>query len=110
MGEKCPICHVQVRPTDYFCYNCGRNLRTRPLLQSPEKVIILIVTTLLLPPFGIVLGIRYLREPDTGSKIAGILAILVTVILLSVLTIYTIDLMNTVNDQVNSQLQNLQGY
>ncbi len=101
----CPICHQSVRPIDYFCSNCGKNLRPRPLSTSFSSQISLYVKTLLLPPLGIVWGFRYLRQPDAKSKIVGLITIVITVIEIVFLVKFTINLINIVNQQVSQQAQ-----
>src|ERR1700690_2123516 len=58
----CPMCHIQVRLTDYFCYNCGKNLHPKPLSTSIEIQILYYVGSLVLPPMGFIWGFRYIRE------------------------------------------------
>jgi hypothetical protein len=99
----CPACHQPVRPTDYFCYNCGKNLRPRPLSTSLVSQIILYIKTLLLPPFGIIWGFRYIRQPGAASKIVGIITIAITIVEIVFLIQFTINLINTVNQQIYQQ-------
>jgi hypothetical protein len=99
----CPTCHQPVRLTDYFCSNCGKNLRPRPLSTSFLSQIGLYLKTLLLPPLGIVWGIRYLRQPDTKSKIVGLITIVITIIEIVFLVIFTVNLVNTVSKQIYQQ-------
>lgn len=106
----CPGCHVQVRPTDYFCFNCGKNLHPQPLSTSASAQISLYLKSALLPPMGIIWGIRYLQQKDQPSKTVGIIAMVLTVVILILAIQASISLMNTVNKSVNSQLQNMQGY
>jgi len=58
---------------------------------------------------GIIWGFKYLREKSIASKLVGITAMVVTVIELVLVVKFTIDAVNMINAQVNSQLQNLQG-
>lgn len=106
----CPSCHLQVRNTDYFCFNCGKNLHPKPPSTSISSQTSLYIGSLLLPPMGIIWGLRYLRQPDRESKIVGVIAIILTIVILVLLTQFTVNLINTVNEQVNSQLQSLQGF
>lgn len=106
----CPVCHVNIRPTDYFCYNCGKNLQSKPTSLSLAKMILYIVGSMVLPPMGIIWGIRFLQKGNSNTKKYGILLILLTLAELILITKYTIDLTKTINDQVNFQLQNIQGF
>ncbi|MCX6704606.1 MAG: hypothetical protein NTZ07_04160, partial [Candidatus Woesebacteria bacterium] len=101
----CPTCHQPVKLTDYFCSNCGKNLRPRPLSTSLVSQISLYIKTLLLPPLGFIWGYRYLRQSGTGSKIVGLITIVITVIEVILLIKFTVNLVNTVNQHVYQQIQ-----
>jgi hypothetical protein len=102
---SCPTCHQPVRPTDYFCPNCGKNLRPAPLSTSLSGQISLYLKTLLLPPLGLVWGFRYLRQSDTKSKIVGLVTIIITTIEVIWLIQFTINTVNTFTEQLNQQTQ-----
>lgn len=59
---------------------------------------------------GLFWGIRYLREQDGKSKIVGIVTITLTVLVLIIVTGYTVKLINNVNNQVGKQLQGIEGF
>ena len=105
----CPFCHVEVRSTDYFCFNCGKNLKPKPPSTSLTQQIIVYLEGFFLPPYGIIIGIRYLRQKDNTSKIIGIISIILTILSILIFIKVTRDLMNTVDTQVNNQLQQM-GY
>ena len=102
---KCPICHVEVKPSDYFCFNCGRNLKPKPPSTSLTRQISIYMESIFLPPYGLIIGFRYLRQNDRASKIVGIAAIILTILSIIIFTKLTLDLINTVNTQVNSKLE-----
>lgn len=104
MEPKCLKCHVTVRPTDYFCYNCGSNLKAVPPSVSLIDQIVLYTKSILIPPFGILWGIKYLRQDSGKSKIVGIVAIFLTLTSFIICLILFKDLVNNVNNQVNKQL------
>jgi len=106
----CPTCHIEVRSTDYFCYNCGRNLKPKPPSTSITRQIIIYLESFFIPPYGIVIGIHYLRQNDIKSKIVGVIAIILTVISLVLVIKLTNDLIKQVNEGVNSQLDQMQGF
>jgi hypothetical protein len=106
---SCPSCHIVVRPTDYFCFNCGKNLRPAQPSLSTGTIITLILGSIVLPPMGIIWAIKYLKWPDTNSKIFAVFLIILTIIELIILTQMSIIFINKINDQVNSQMQNIQG-
>lgn len=106
----CPRCHVQVRATDFFCYNCGQDLKPKPPRTDVQTLAILFIKEILLPPLGLVWGLRYLRQKDTKSKLVGILSIVLTVVVIVVAIQLVLDAVNSFNQQLNSQLQNLSGF
>ncbi len=106
----CPGCHVAVRPTDYFCFNCGKNLRAAPPGTTPADQIKLYLGSVFLAPMGIFWGLRYLRVDNGRSKIVGIIAMALSVVTLILVTRYTVNLVNTLNTQVEKQLQGIEGF
>ena len=104
----CPNCHQSIKSIDYFCANCGKKLRNKPLSTSLSTQVILYIKTLLLPPMGIIWGIRYLRQSDSVSKWVGFIAIVITIIEIIWITQSTISIINFTNQQVSQQM-NLYG-
>ena len=107
---SCPVCHTSVRPTDYFCFNCGQNLHPEKLSTSTEAQASLYVKCIFLLPMGIVWGMRYLRQQDQKSKTVGWIAIGITIVVLYIVVAETLKVINTVNSTVNSQLNGLGGF
>lgn len=105
--NPCPACHQAVEPAYYFCPNCGHNLKPAPPKTSPGSQIELYLKSILLPPFGFIWGYHYLKQKDTKSKLIGLTAIVLTLVILVVVVKTTVALVNTVNEQVNSQMENL---
>lgn len=103
----CPMCHIQVRQTDYFCFNCGKNLHPKPLSTSIMTQITYYVGSVVLPPMGVIWGFKYLKESNPKAKIVGLICIALTIAILVIAVVATIRLINTVNNQVNSQIENL---
>lgn len=106
---QCPVCHVPVRPTDYYCYNCGRNLRPAPPPTDASRQLSLYLGSLLLPPMGIIWGIRYLQGSDQKTRTIGLVCIGLTVASILLGVILAVQTINTINEQVNQQLQGIQG-
>lgn len=104
-SAKCGVCHVDVRPIDYFCFNCGNNLKPKPLSTSLSQQLIMYLKSIFLPPYGIVIGLRYLREKGDKSKLVGVVAIVLTILAIVVYTKLTLDLIANINSQVNTQMQ-----
>ncbi|MFC1789953.1 hypothetical protein ACFLZP_00545 [Patescibacteria group bacterium] len=103
----CSKCHQPVNETDYFCHNCGQNLKPAPPPTDISKLILLFVKSALLPPMGIIWGLRYLRQKDKKSKLFGLTAIVITILVLVMAIRFTINFSNTVNEKMNDQFQNL---
>lgn len=107
---SCPRCHTQVKNTDYFCFNCGQNLKPKPPSTSTVQQLIIYLESFFLPPYGIILGMRYLKQNDNKSKAVGIIAIIITIISLYTVVRLTLDLIKTVNTGINTQLQGIEGF
>ena len=106
----CPACHIAVRPTDYFCFNCGKNLHAAPPGTTTTDQIKLYLGSVFLVPMGIFWGLRYLRVDNGRSKIVGIIAMALSVVTFIVAVRYTVNLVNTINSQVEKQLQGIEGF
>lgn len=52
---------------------------------------------------GIIWGVRYLRQADTKSKLVGLFTIIITVTEIVWLIQSTVNVVNTVNQQINQQ-------
>jgi hypothetical protein len=106
---SCPTCHTTVRPTDYFCFNCGKDLHPKPPSMTLERQIMLYLGSFFLPPMGIIWGLRYVRVGDTKSKTVGYVAMAITVVVILLYAVWITNVMNNVSQQIN-QFQNLQGF
>jgi hypothetical protein len=73
--------------------------------MTTNGLIWLAIKVLILPPFGLYWGYQYLRQGDDKSKLIGWLTIGVTIAETIWLIWSTIGMMNTVNQQVNLQMQ-----
>ena len=105
MEPTCPQCHVPVKPTDFFCFNCGKNLKPKPLSTSLETIFMYYLGALVLPPLGIVWGIKYLKQESQTAKVHGIILIILTIFEIVLLTVWTQQFINVVNTQLGNQLQ-----
>ncbi len=105
----CPKCHTEVRATDYFCLNCGKNIHEKPASTSLESQAMLYLGSIFLPPMGVIWGWRYLKADDQKSKIVGITAMVITVIVLLLAVKWTVDIVNAVNKQMG-QFNSMQGF
>ncbi len=109
MNLTCKYCKASVAENFYFCPNCGKKIKEPPFKFSLSKTIVIILESVLIPPFGLIPGIRYFLKNDHKAQIIGMVAIGLTIISTIVGIMFTINLfkgtMKTYNDI--SQMQNL---
>jgi predicted nucleic acid-binding Zn ribbon protein len=105
----CPVCHQPVEEADYFCRNCGRNLRKKPLSTSAGKQILVYLGSIFLFPLGFIWGIRYIREYNRAAKTTGLICLIISVLVLFAVIYVTFMIISGINNQVNQQLQIYQG-
>lgn len=106
----CSMCHVMVRPTDYFCYNCGKNLHQKPPSITLFDQVMLYLGSIFLAPMGVIWGIRYIRQEDQKSKIVGLVAMTLSVIVIIVVLQYTLSFLHSVSSQVGSGVGGIGGF
>src|SRR3989344_8838586 len=78
--RACPACGTGIPVTDYFCPHCGKKIKNPPPSTSAWGQIKVYAFSILLPPFGVIPAIRYLRQADGKSKIIGMVIIILTLI------------------------------
>ena len=88
LQQKCKYCYFNVTANNFFCPNCGKEVKARPLDTGIGKQIGIYSLSVLLPPLGLWPGIKYLRSADTKAKKVGIVAILLTIIA-TIITFWT---------------------
>lgn len=108
MEPICPVCHVAVRPTDFYCYNCGKNLHEKPLSSATEYLYY--AGSVFLPPLGLWWGYALYKRGDDRSKRIGLICAVLTVVVTIVVSVWTMNLFRGINSQVNQQLNGLQGF
>lgn len=110
MNPRCPTCHTEVRESDYFCFNCGKNLKAKPLNTALQTEILYYAASIFLPPLGFWWGIKYLRQNDPVSKRIGIISMVLTVIATIITFSWGVVFVNSVSSQVNEQMNLMQGF
>ncbi len=100
----CPVCRNSIDLTDFFCRACGAKLKEKPPSISLFKQLSLYALSFLLPPFGLIPAIKYLRQEDSKSKQVGIIAIVLTVISLIVSIMLIFNFMNTYSQAITGQI------
>lgn len=104
--QLCSACHFALSETFYFCPNCGKRIKEPPM--SAMKQIGIYALSILLPPLGLVPGIRYLLQKDQKVKTIGIVAIILTIISTVITLWFTMTLFNQLNQTMNIQKQQIQ--
>lgn len=110
IASLCPTCHTQVRETDYFCFNCGKNLHEKPPSITVTDQALLYAGSIFLPPMGFIWGWKYLKSTDQKTRYVGLVAWALTVAILIWATSYTMHIFTTVSKQVDSQLNGMGGF
>ncbi len=111
----CPACHQPVQPEFYFCPNCGKLLREKPLSTSLETKAWIYALSIIMPFLAFLAisywpGVKYLRSSDEEVRQIGIIATVLMVlstILMVWLTIVWVQ--SAVQSSLNS-IGNLGGY
>ena len=103
MGETqvCKSCHSISPNTYFFCPNCGKKLKEKPLSTSFSKQAILYLISFFLPPFGLPQGIKYLRQNGGKQKAIGITIILLTIASISISIMIVNSFMSSVSKLYN---------
>ena len=102
----CPFCHFTLNEAFYFCPNCGKKISEPPITTLKEISVYLI--SILLPPLGLIPGIKYLFSKNQRTKRAGIIAITLT-ILSTIITVWiSVVMFNNLSQGINSQLNQYQ--
>jgi hypothetical protein len=104
---KCRYCNANVASFDFFCPNCGKQLKAKEISVSIGKQIGVYLLSFFLPPLGLWPAIKYLRHGDAVSKRIGIIAIVLTVISI-IITLWSFSaFLNLISGQLNSQINGL---
>lgn len=81
----CPVCHEPVRPEFYFCPNCGKNLKEKPLPTDLNAKISIYLLSIVTPPLCFLTikwwhGVKYLKMDDPKAKEIGLVSIVLMVL------------------------------
>ena len=97
----CPTCHQSVTAEWHFCPNCGKNLKGKPPSTTWLTQTGLYLLGVLLPPFGLWPGIRYLRNTDAHVRRVGLVVVVLTILSF----IISVWLVSNVVQQANKALK-----
>jgi hypothetical protein len=105
----CPACHQLVQPEWYFCPNCGKDLKPKPVNVSAWAQIGVYALSVFLPPLGLWPGIKYLQKPGPQAKIVGWVAIILTIVSTVLTFWFTIHYLQNSINSYNGILKNSGG-
>ncbi len=98
----CNRCHSEINSSFYFCPHCGHKIKEPPYHFTIIGTISILLISFLFPPFGLIPGIRYLKNKDKKAKLIGALAIIVTIIATVLFIIFIKQYLEMVNTTINS--------
>ena len=101
---NCPKCGKVVAEKNFFCSNCGKQLKNKPEPVTAMRQILVYLLSLLLPPLGLWPAIKYLRQKDVKSRVIGFVAIVLTIISASITIWLYLGFMNKFNQLINQEL------
>lgn len=102
----CKYCHLPVTLQDFYCPHCGKKLKDKPVSTDLWPLVWLFVLSTLLPPLGIGLTIRYIKSEDQKAKSIGWISLMVTGLALIAAVYASKAILDVINSQVSSQMQN----
>jgi formate hydrogenlyase subunit 3/multisubunit Na+/H+ antiporter MnhD subunit len=77
--------------------------------MDPFTLAGLFIGSLLLPPFGIFWGLKYIREDNQQSKLVGLIACGLTILSIIFAVVGTMKIYTIVSNGVSNKLQEYQG-
>ncbi|HUD44074.1 MAG TPA: hypothetical protein VMR41_00875 [Patescibacteria group bacterium] len=104
----CPVCQYVVEDSWYFCPNCSKKLKMKPLPTTVWRQIGVYLLSVCLPPLGLFPAFNYLRQHSWKARIVGLMCILFTILSIVLTTWYAMNLMQQINTEMKSQLAPLQ--
>lgn len=102
MNLQCKYCGALITPGTYYCSNCGKILNDPPFAISTMRIIWLSVISVLLPPFGLIPGVKYMLKNDTKATMVGLLLVILTFLSFAFMIYFSLGLLNNLMNQLNS--------
>lgn len=102
--KSCSTCHQPVQESDFFCANCGAKLKEPAPSMTLMSQVILYAGSVFIPPMGIFWSRKYFRYPDSKARKIGMIAVALTLVSLLFTIVTTLQVVNSLNAQLNSQL------
>jgi len=99
----CPFCKTVIPSDATFCPKCGKSIKELTTPISLGKQIGLYIFSILLPPLGLVPGIKYMLGKNPNGKTVGLILIILSIISIGVSLVVFSQVINEINKQVNTQ-------
>ena len=106
--NNCKFCKSPTQESFYFCPNCGKKIKEPPFKFSLARSITIIVAAILLPPFGIIPGVKYFLKDDKRAQFIGLVTIALTILATGLMIIVAVKVANYYKETY-SQIIQLQG-
>jgi hypothetical protein len=107
----CLSCKTVTRADSYFCPNCGKKLRSKPLSTAFVSQLGVYFLSFFIPPFGLIPAFTYLRQEGRTAKTVGSIAIVLTVLSLLLIVVEIMYIINLLGPSFGtlSSLYGIQG-
>ena len=79
-ASLCPHCHLQIVSAFYFCPHCGKQLRTKPIVVSLGRQLVVYFISFFFPPLGLPFALRYIKQENKKTRIIGIIALCLIIV------------------------------
>lgn len=99
----CSSCQFALPEGSKFCPQCGKKVESEVITMGEQ--IKLYALSFLLPPFGLIPGIKNLTQKDPSRKRAGVIAIILTLVSIGLSIWFSYGVISQVNTILNGQLQ-----
>ncbi|MCL4385598.1 MAG: zinc ribbon domain-containing protein [Cyanobacteria bacterium] len=100
LNEKCPKCHAGLPSNSFFCFNCGKKIKDKPLSTSIPRQMFVYFLSFFLTPMGFSYGFKYFRQPG-AAKIIGVICIALSSAALVIAILVVVSLFSTINSVMN---------
>lgn len=106
MNLPCRYCGKLIPENSFYCPNCGKILNDPPFTISTARIIYLSLLSVILPPFGLIPGVKYILKSDSKATMVGLLLIILTFLSLAITLYFLMQAMNGITAQY-SEINNL---
>ena len=99
--QVCHYCQHPISEVDYFCPNCGKKLKDKPLSIGIGRQIIVYLISFFLPPFGLPYAYRYFKQDEKNAKVIGYVVIGFTILSVIINIWLIVGFVNQTNNDFN---------